>query len=481
MENNLRENHTLEDSKQELSQIITTICLTIFTALIYYWLVTNQDASPDGRFAALLNASLFAVLGIRFIPMWVTSWSKKITGKEEVLGTEGARTKIGKNSIYIKIFVSFLIIDIFIILFIYFLQIISDKGGPFQEALRLWEATDSGHYLDIAQDWYLSTGHRDRLVQLVFLPGYPILIRIMNILVGNYLYSGMIVSGLCFAGAGTMLYRLIRLDHGHEHAVRTLMYICVFPGSFFFAAPMSESLFLLLSVSCIYFLRKKDWFVACIFAGWAAFTRSLGLTLIAPVLFEMIADSRNTDIIQSSEEQSFVKSYFGRQLIFKYSNVIFILLGFGVYLFVNYQVSGNPFQFLIYQKEHWGQSLSLFFNTASYQTDNAIRTFQDQEFHNLFGLWLPNLLSIFSSLVIMAIAVKKIRPSYTAYFIAYYIVAIGATWLLSAPRYLLTLFPIHLGLASMTEKRWVDRLLIIICIILSVVYAYMFVNRWQVW
>ncbi len=99
----------------------------------------------------------------------------------------------------------------------------------------------------------------------------------------------------------------------------------------------------------------------------------------------------------------------------------------------------------------------------------------------MLGLWLPNLLSIFSSMIIMVIAVKKIRPSYTAYFIAYYVVAIGATWLLSAPRYLLTLFPIHIGLASMSEKRWVNRLLIVICIIISVVYAYMFVNRWQVW
>jgi Gpi18-like mannosyltransferase len=477
MESNLQKDHTPDDSKQQLSQLITVVCLIIFTALVYYWLVTNKDASPEGRFAALLNASLFAVLGIRFIPMWVASWSNKLSGGGEALADEGTPADIDKKSTYVKIFVSILFFDIFIILFIYFLQIISEKGGPFREALRLWESTDSGHYLDIAKDWYLSTGHKDRLVQLVFLPGYPLLIRFMNIFVGNYLYSGMIVSGLCFAGAGTMLYRLARLDHNREYAVRVLKFLCIFPGSFFFAAPMSESLFLLLSVFCIYFLRKKDWFIACILAGWAAFTRSLGLVLIAPVLFEMIAEDRRV----GEGKQSSVKSNFGRQLLFKYSNIIFILLGFSTYLFVNYQVSGNPFQFLIYQKEHWSQSLGLFFNTASYQTDNAIRTFHKQEFHSLLGLWVPNLLSIFSCLVIMVIAVKKIRPAYTAYFIAYYIVAIGATWLLSAPRYLLTLFPIHLGLASMAEKRWVDRLLMIVCIIASIVYAYMFVNRWQVW
>ncbi|HCS72379.1 MAG TPA: hypothetical protein DIW17_00690, partial [Clostridiales bacterium] len=147
----------------------------------------------------------------------------------------------------------------------------------------------------------------------------------------------------------------------------------------------------------------------------------------------------------------------------------------------NYQVSGNPFQFLVYQKEHWSQSLGLFFNTVSYQTDYAIKTFQEQNYHSLLGLWLPNLFSIFFSLIVMLAAVKKIRPSYTAWFFAYYIIAIGATWLLSAPRYLLVLFPTTLALTSLTDKRWLDRIITITCIIFYIIYAYMFVNRWQVW
>ncbi|MDD2504515.1 MAG: hypothetical protein PHG58_11845, partial [Clostridia bacterium] len=303
----------------------------------------------------------------------------------------------------------------------------------------------------------------------VFLPGYPLLIRVVNIFAGNYLYSGMIASGLCFAGAGTMFYRLVRLDHSHEYAVRALTYLCILPGAFFFAAPMSESLFLLLSVSCIYFLRRKNWLIACLLAGWASFTRSLGLTLLAPILFEMIADDRKISADKTDKSK------------FKYFNIVFILLGFGAYLLVNYQVSGNPFQFLVYQKEHWSQSLGLFFNTVSYQTDYAIKTFQEQNYHSLLGLWLPNLFSIFFSLIVMLAAVKKIRPSYTAWFFAYYIIAIGATWLLSAPRYLLVLFPTTLALASLTDKRWLDRIITITCIIFYIIYAYMFVNRWQVW
>ncbi len=468
MDNTLQKNHPLDKMDRELIHVVTAVCLAFLTAVVYNWLVENTGASPAARFLALINASLFAALGMRFIPIWVASWKKTaVVGEEDIIVE--APEKAEKKSVYAKVFFSLLMIDILIVIFIYFLQILSGKGGPFKEALKLWEATDSGHYLAIARDWYLSAGHRDRLVQLVFLPGYPLLIRVVNIFVGNYLYSGMIASGLCFAGAGTMFYRLVRLDHSYEYAVRALTYLCILPGAFFFAAPMSESLFLLLSVSCIYFLRRKNWLIACLLAGWASFTRSLGLTLLAPILFEMIADDRKISADKTDKSK------------FKYFNIVFILLGFGAYLLVNYQVSGNPFQFLVYQKEHWSQSLGLFFNTVSYQTDYAIKTFQEQNYHSLLGLWLPNLFSIFFSLIVMLAAVKKIRPSYTAWFFAYYIIAIGATWLLSAPRYLLVLFPTTLALASLTDKRWLDRIITITCIIFYIIYAYMFVNRWQVW
>lgn len=47
--------------------------------------------------------------------------------------------------------------------------------------VRFWLCTDSQHYMDIARDWYLSDGEWDRLVQLVFLPGYPIVVRLFRI------------------------------------------------------------------------------------------------------------------------------------------------------------------------------------------------------------------------------------------------------------------------------------------------------------
>jgi uncharacterized membrane protein YqhA len=53
--------------------------------------------------------------------------------------------------------------------------------------------------------------------------------------------------------------------------------------------------------------------------------------------------------------------------------------------------------------------------------------------------------------------------------------------LLSAPRYLSTLFPIPMALAAVSEKRWLDAALTIGLTIFFVLYAYMFVNRWGVY
>ena len=77
--------------------------------------------------------------------------------------------------------------------------------------------------------------------------------------------------------------------------------------------------------------------------------------------------------------------------------------------------------------------------------------------------------------------VKQLRASYTAYFISYYIVAIGATWLLSAPRYLASLFPITAALACLSENRRADLILTTLLASCWTLYLAAFVLRWQVW
>lgn len=430
-------------------RIISVLGLIVLACLFAVWL-TGTAASGFGIAAAALSASMFAVLCLRFVPVWMDDWrgdAKPCTIPEAEKGICG------------RIFLLLIVWDAVIIIAAYFLRLAFGYGESFSAYLNFWTGTDSRHYLDIARDWYLSEGDMDRLVQLVFLPGYPVAVRTVNALVGNYLISGLLVSALSFAGAGCIFYKLVRLDMPKESALRALMFLCFSPAAFFFAAPMSESLFLLLSLTCVYLTRREKLLPACVFGALAAFTRSLGIVLTVYVLFELISSRAKAK---------------------DYLCLLIIPLGFGAYCLINYQVSGDAFKFMEYQSEHWGQHLGLFFNTAAYQTDCLISSLAE-DVHTALGLWLANLLATFLCLGIMISAAKKLRPSYTAFFIAYFVVAIGATWLLSAPRYLGAMFVLYIALATLSDSRKKSMAAGGVSAVLFILYFCAFVQHWQVW
>ena len=164
----------------------------------------------------------------------------------------------------------------------------------------------------------------------------------------------------------------------------------------------------------------------------------------------------------------------------EYLSLLIVPLGFAAYCLVNYTVSGDAFKFMEYQRVHWNQQLGWFFNTAAYQTENALATAGDNPAF-FFGLWLPNLLAQLTALVIMLLSARKIRASYTAYFIAYFVVTVGATWLLSAPRYLAAMISLPIALAALSPKKRTERALIALSSAAFAVYFVVFLLRWQVW
>ena len=152
-------------------------------------------------------------------------------------------------------------------------------------------------------------------------------------------------------------------------------------------------------------------------------------------------------------------------------------LGFAGYCLVNYLVAGDPFRFLIYQREHWFQELGLFFNTPAYQLRYALGARRRE----LMGLWLPNLAAIYASLAILFAGAKRLRASGTLWAMAYFTVAIGATWLLSAPRYMAVLLPIPMSLALLGEKKGPRIAIYAVLGLCELYYLVMFALRSGVW
>lgn len=411
-----------------------------------------------GWAAAVICTVLFMLVGLQFVPVWTKEWFEKAPGQS---------LKQTKEPAYMgaKIFLSFLLVEGMVLLAVFLLRSFWGQADSFFSDLSFWTCLDSRHYLDIARDGYLSVGDRSRVVQLVFLPGYPLLIGLLDNILGSTLAAGLVISHLSFAGAGWVIYRLLRLDYPHQTAVRALKYLVLLPGMFFFAAPMSESLFLLLCASCLYCARTGHWFLGCALGGYAAFTRSPGLSLLVVLLLEA-----GSFWLKEKDIRAFLR---------RCAAMLLVPAGFCAYCFINWRVSGNPFQFMVYQREHWHQQMGMFFNTAAYQLENAVHS--GPKSPELWGLWLPNLIALFGGLLLMVFAVKKMRPSYSAWFMAYYAAAMGATWLLSAPRYLIGFLPMSLAAALAADTKNKDTVLTVLCLVLSPMYLCVFVLRWNVW
>ncbi len=381
---------------------------------------------------------------------------------------------------------------VFLLAYIFEVRLNGYKGGLF-DMFSIWLRSDSPHYLGIAQNGYVTSG--DARFHIVFFPFYPVLVRFFNALFNNTLASGLFASTLFTCISSVLLYELMLCDYNRRKAINAVVFLVLQPAAFFFNAPMSDSLFLMLSLACMLLVRKKRYYSACVIGGLAAFTRVLGIVLLVPVFLELILDSFKA------------KKAGKRQIYFLLKNALSLLiipLGLALYLLVNYTVTGNAFTFLRYQAEHWSQRPGWFFNTAAYATDNFLANY----LHDpplAFGLWLPNLLYIFLSAAILLWVLygkkarvslanaaqseveqqsevnAELRASYALYFIAYFGVAIGATWLLSGPRYIACCFSLPIALALLVEKRAHVIFVYVLLALMQALYLYAYVSGMPVY
>ncbi len=147
---------------------------------------------------------------------------------------------------------------------------------------------DSAHYLQIVRhgyDYVPGTGG-----SVAFFPLYPLLIRASDCFLphGDVL-AGLVVGHMALAAAVVYLYRLVRLDFGERVAWRTLWFLLIFPGAFFFSALYTESLALLGLTGAFYHARRGQWLRAGLFGASMSATKLIGLLLPIPLGVELLA------------------------------------------------------------------------------------------------------------------------------------------------------------------------------------------------
>ena len=226
--------------------VISAFGLAALGLLFVLWLCAGRRSAAELS-AALGCVTLFALVCLRFVPEWFSFWFGKEKGEQIKKDPQTAKP-IALPALF-GIGILWALCNYFAVWTV--LRYVNQDLTA-EQFLQFWKSADAYHYLCIARDWYLSEGELDRIVQLVFLPGYPIVVRVVSRIVRDYVLSGMLVSVLCFAGALCVFYRLVLEEYSADAARRAAVFLCLMPGAFFFFAPMSESLFLLLSASCLF-------------------------------------------------------------------------------------------------------------------------------------------------------------------------------------------------------------------------------------
>lgn len=299
-------------------------------------------------------------------------------------------------------------------------------------AVTSFERFDALWFLRIADE-----GYRIGDQSAVFFPLYPMATRVLGFLLGGRpLAAALIVSNLAFLGALLALYALTELEHSTEVARRAVLYAALFPTSFFFLAPYSESLFLLLAVSAFLAARRGRWWAAGLLGLGAALTRSIGVVLAVALAVEALHQRRE-----------------GRRRVegaLLWSTLpVLGMLGYLAF----WQVKAGDWFAPFSGQSRWLREGTAPWVTLWRATREAVRWIGQYP----GGYHLLDWVIVVPVLALAAYAVLRVRPGYSVYLwgsiLAPLVLVFEARPLMSMPRFALTMFPVFWAMALLTSER----------------------------
>lgn len=323
----------------------------------------------------------------------------------------------------------------------------------------IWRTWDTQHYIRIATYGYNNMEIEYGNILIVFFPLFPLLIKLFSFVFQDYLLSGLIVSNISYIVAVYYLYKLVLLDYDKDDALRSVIYLSIFPTAYFLHAAYTESLFIALTVSSFYYARNNRWILSSILGMLSVLTRVTGI-IILPIL-----------LIEYLYQKQFKKEKIRRDVLW-----IFIIgLGFLIYLAINYVVHDDPFKFLEIQKEHWNMRLALPTKGLIYSFTS---TYWGTPQYGMSMGWLQ-LVFVIMSLILIIYSFFRIRLSYSLYALVNWLVITSTSFWTSTPRFTLTFFPIFIILALLGRKKEINYSIMFLSLIFYALFLSLFVGfKW---
>jgi len=349
--------------------------------------------------------------------------------------------------------------------------VLNSRAYHFPDMLLLmWDRFDSGFYISIAQRGYDPASMLHRMSNWVFFPLYPLLLHIIALPFGSdwdtYRFAGIVVSNAAALGAAIYLYKLATRELGRTIAARTVLYLLLFPMSFYLSAIYPESLFLLLVVSCVYYTRLHRWWLAGLLGGLATLTRPQGILLALIVGWEYLQFLTDPVALLPRESgiiaivQNWLRS---RILNFWYSLaswrtwlgfLCLLLIPGGLALFSIYakwQVGAFK-AFSIAEKYGWGRELTDPFSVllSSIQHPRSIGPYD-------WNFYIFNMLVILAFFLLLIPIFRKLPLIYAIFTLVFLLMPLTSGEINSIARYYLPVFPVFMYLAWWSTRGSLER------------------------
>jgi len=286
-----------------------------------------------------------------------------------------------------------------------------------------------------------------------FFPLFPLLWYLASHITGEYHFSGMAISAIFFFFALLLLHKTI-LEFGWNvpDANRTIFYLAAFPVSYFFSLPLTESLFLFLTIGCFYAAKRKAWLLAGILGALASATRITGVLLL-PALFIVYWQTYRT--------------------LRPRLNILPLLLiptGLLSFMFFLYRITGNAFAFKDIGVT-WGREPAYFLKPLyDYLSDPLL----------LASPWDFRLINFLAATTVLScglVLLKWRHWSLAFYTLACMFVALSSSLLQSQARYAMVVFPAFIVLGVAGRRPHVDTAIRTTSLILLVLITIMFCLR----
>lgn len=285
----------------------------------------------------------------------------------------------------------------------------------------------------------------------------------------NFNHARFLGSYFFTALAVTALYYLVQLDFDRRIARRSVRYFLLMPFSLVLMATVPDGLFVLFSVLCLLFLRKRMFPLANLFAMFAVTTHALGVLLFFPVVTDYV--SYLIGNIRSNREMG--KGYFLKQ-VGNTASILLIPAGIGLVMLYAQQKFGDPMALWRAALGETGVGVSSLFRFFDAAFDRSLFV-GNHSAAVLLGTYAAQLAYLVFALVMLLLACGTISTSFVLLMAATLVATVMAGRVGDTARIVTMTVPFVITLAVKVKNRWIDALITVLLAAGWIAYFFAFI------